>query len=351
LLSVPFSFYPVRMRASEIAELVGGKFEGKSDPEITGVAAVDRAAAHELTFVAHAKYAAYLQQARAGALLVSEALVPTATVTIPRIVVKDVHGALSKVLAHFHPESHPEPGVHPTVVIGAGVTLGADVVIEPYVVIGARTRVGDRVRIGAHSVIDEDCELGEDVRLHAQVTLYSKVKLGKRTIIHSGTRLGSDGFGYTLVDGRHQKVPQVGGVVIGDDVEIGANCTVDRGSVGATEIGNGVKIDNLVHVGHNVRIGDLSIIVAQVGISGSTILGKGVTMAGQSGLPGHLHIGDGATIAAKSAPFGDVPAGEVYTGFPARPHKEFLRAQSALYKLQDLIKRVRALERGERTKE
>jgi UDP-3-O-[3-hydroxymyristoyl] glucosamine N-acyltransferase len=338
------------MRASEIARLVGGEFQGASDPEITGVAAIDRATAHELTFVAHAKYAAYLQQARAGALLVTESLVPAQTTALPRIVVRDVHRALAKVLAHFHPETRPQPGVHPTAVIASGVVLGDDVVIEPFVVIGARTRIGDRARVGAHCVIDEDCELAEDVRLHPHVTLYSKVKLGKRTIIHSGTRLGSDGFGYTFVDGRHQKVPQVGGVVIGDEVEIGANCTVDRGSVGATEIGNGVKIDNLVHVGHNVRIGDLSIIVAQVGISGSTVLGKGVTLAGQSGLPGHLHIGDGATLAAKSAPFGDVPAGEVYTGFPARPHKEFLRAQSALYKLHDLFKRVRALEqRGDKT--
>jgi UDP-3-O-[3-hydroxymyristoyl] glucosamine N-acyltransferase len=340
------------MKASEIARLVGGEFHGSSDPEITGVAAIDRAAGHELTFVAHAKYAAYLQRAQAGALLVTESLVPPGSTTLPRIIVKDVHRALAKVLEHFHPESKPEPCVHPTAVIASGVVLGADVVIEPYAVIGARTRIGDRTRIGAHSVIEEDCELGEDVRLHAHVTMYSKVKLGRRTIIHSGTRLGSDGFGYTFEDGKHKKVPQVGGVVIGDDVEIGANCTVDRGSVGATEIGNGVKIDNLVHVGHNVRIGDLSIIVAQVGISGSTVLGKGVTLAGQSGLPGHLHIGDGATLAAKSAPFGDVPPGEVYTGFPARPHKEFLRAQSALYKLHDLFKRVRALERrGESTKE
>ena len=334
------------MRASEIAALVGGSFEGAGDPEITGVAAIDRAAAHELTFVAHAKYAAYLQQSRAGALLVTDALVPRDATALPRIVVQDVHRALAKVLEHFHPEAPPVAGVHATAVIGDDVVLGKDVVIEPYAVVGARTRLGERARVGAHTVIGEDCELDDDVRLHAHVTLYSKVKLGKRCIIHSGVRLGSDGFGYTFVDGKHRKVPQVGGVVIGDDVEIGANSTVDRGSVGATEIGNGVKIDNLVHVGHNARIGDLSIIVAQSGISGSTVLGKGVTMAGQSGLPGHLHIGDGATIAAKSAPIGDVPAGEVYTGFPARPHKEFLRAQSALYKLHELIKRVRVLEKN-----
>ena len=337
------------MKASEIAALVGGAFEGVTDPEISGVAAIDRAGAEDLTFVAHPKYAAYLPQARAGALLVSQELVARADAALPRIVVKDVHRALAQVLAHFHPEPRPPAGVHATAVIGEGVALGDDVVIEAYAVIGARTRIGDRAWIGSHTVVGEDCVLADDIRLHAHVTLYSKVTMGERCIIHSGARIGSDGFGYTFVNGQHRKVPQVGGVVIGNDVEIGANTTVDRGSVGPTEIGNGVKIDNLVHVAHNVRIGDLSVIVAQVGISGSTVLGKGVTMAGQSGLPGHLHIGDGATIGAKSAPIGDVPAGATYTGFPAVPHREFLRAQGALLKLHELQKRVRALEQDQQS--
>lgn len=333
------------MKASDIAKLVDGSFDGAKDPDITGVAAIDRAGSNELSFIAHAKYAAYLPQARAGAVLVTDALVPSGSTELPRIVVSDVHRAVARLLEHFYPETPPVPGVHATAVIGEGVVLGTDVVIDPYVVIGARTRLGDRVRVGAHTVIGEDCAFADDVRLHAHVTTYSKVVVGRRSIIHSGARLGTDGFGYTFVDGQHHKVPQVGGVLIGDDVEIGANCTVDRGSVGSTEIGNGVKIDNLVHIGHNARVGDLSIIVAQVGISGSTVLGQGVTLAGQSGLPGHLHIGDGATVGAKSAPIGDVPAGAVYTGFPARPHKEFLRAQGALYKLHELFKRVRALEK------
>jgi UDP-3-O-[3-hydroxymyristoyl] glucosamine N-acyltransferase len=333
------------MRASEIARLVGGRFEGAHDPEITDVAAVDRAGENELTFVAHAKYAAYLDQSRAGAVLITEALASHAESTRARIVVNDAHRAIAQVLAHFHPETRPAPGVHPTAVIGTGCQLADDVIVEAYVVIGERVRLGSGAWIGAHCVIGADCAVGENTRLHPQVTLYSKVELGARCIIHSGTRLGSDGFGYTFVNGEHQKVPQVGGVLVGNDVEIGANSTVDRGSVGATEIGNGVKIDNLVHVGHNVRIGNLSIIVAQVGISGSTVLGKGVTLAGQAGLPGHLHIGDGATIAGKSVPFGDVPAGATYTGFPARPHREFLRAQGALLKLHELIKRVSRLEK------
>ncbi len=332
------------MKASEIARLVGGRLEGAHDPEIGGVAAVDRAGGNELTFIAHAKYAAYLERSQAGAVLVTEAFVERAG-DRPRIVVRDVHRALGQLLAHFHPEARPTAGVHPTAVIGAGSELGEDIIVEPYAVIGERVRIGSGAWIGAHAVIAANCAIGEGTRLYPHVTLYSNVELGSRCIIHSGTRLGSDGFGYTFVEGRHEKVPQVGGVIIGNDVEMGANCTVDRGSVGPTEIGNGVKIDNLVHIGHNVRIGDLSIIVAQVGISGSTVIGKGVTLAGQAGLPGHLHIGDGATIAAKSAPFGDVPAGATYSGFPARPHREFLRAQSGLLKLHDLMKRVSKLEK------
>ena len=336
------------MRASQIAELVGGAFEGATDPEITGVAPLDRASADELSFVAHAKYLPYLQQSKAAAILATESLIPRGSTQLPRIVVGDVHAALAVILGHLYPQRLAPAGVHPTAVIGAGVDIADDVAIGPYCVIGANTRIGKGVRIGAHSVIGDDCELGEDVVLHAQVTLYSNVKMGARSIAHSGARLGTDGFGYTFVDGQHMKVPQVGGVIIGSDVEIGSNTCIDRGSVGPTEIGNGVKIDNLVHIAHNVRVGDLSIIVAQVGISGSTTIGKGVTLAGQAGLQGHIEVGDGAIIGGQAGVFGDVPAGAVYSGYPARPHKEALRAQAAMFKLPELLKRMRAQERADK---
>ena len=339
------------MKASEIARLVDGRFEGDDDPEISDVAAIDRAGPNELTFVAHAKYAAYLERSQAGAVLVAEAMAERAQTARPRIVVKDVHRAVAQLLAKLHPEPRPAAGVHPTAVIGAGTELADDVIVEPYVVIGERVRIGAGAWLGAHTVIANDCRIGDGTRTYPHVTLYSKVQLGARCIIHSGVRIGSDGFGYTFVDGQHRKVPQVGGVIIGNDVEIGANCTIDRGSVGPTEIGNGVKIDNLVHIGHNVRVGDLSVIVAQVGASGSTVIGKGVTLAGQAGVPGHLNIGDRATIAAKSAPFGDVPAGATVGGFPAIPHKDFLRTQAALLKLPELLKRVRMLEKQAKSAE
>jgi UDP-3-O-[3-hydroxymyristoyl] glucosamine N-acyltransferase len=195
-------------------------------------------------------------------------------------------------------------------------------------------------------VVGAGCRIGDDAELHPHVTLYPGVEIGARTILHSGVRLGVDGFGYVWADGAHRKIPQVGGCVVGDDVEIGANSTVDRGSVGATEIGNGVKIDNLVHLGHNVRVGEHTVIIAQVGVSGSTRVGKRVTLAGQVGTAGHIEIGDGATVAGQAGVFGDVPAGQVYSGYPARPHREALRAQASLFRLPELVKRLKAVERA-----
>jgi UDP-3-O-[3-hydroxymyristoyl] glucosamine N-acyltransferase len=220
------------------------------------------------------------------------------------------------------------------------------VAIGPYVVLGDGCTVGARARIAAHCVIGERCTLGDDVVLHPHVALYAGVRVGDRSILHAGVRVGVDGFGYAFVDGTHRKVPQIGRCVIGADVEIGANTTIDRGSVGATEIGDDVKIDNLVHIAHNVRVGAHSIIVAQVGIAGSTTVGRGVTLAGQAGIPGHVTIGDGATVAAQAGVFGDVPAGAVYSGYPARPHKESLRASAAVARVPGLVRRIRALERA-----
>jgi UDP-3-O-[3-hydroxymyristoyl] glucosamine N-acyltransferase len=334
------------VKASEIAELVEGVLEGGADPELTGVAPLDRACQTDLTFLAHPRYLTYVPGTEAGAILVTDVLAERAPASLPRIVVGDVHRALAAVLPRFHPEPEAPPGVHPTAVIGRGTTLGEGVGVGPYVVLGEGVEIGPRARIGAHAVIGDGCVLGADVVLHPHVTLYRRVSVGARSILHAGVRVGVDGFGYVWVDGRHCKVPQVGRCVIGEDVEIGANTTIDRGSVGATEIAAGVKIDNLVHIGHNVRIGAHSVIVAQVGIAGSTTIGRGVTLAGQAGIPGHLTIGDGATIAAQAGVFGDVPAGATFSGYPARPHKESLRAQAQLARLPRLMQRLRALERS-----
>lgn len=334
------------MKASEIALLVGGTLEGGHDPELRGVAPLERAAGEELTFLASARYLPYLDACRGGALLVEAALADRGRTTMPRIVVRDVHKALALVLSALYPERRPEAGIHPTAVIGREARIGADATIGAYAVLGDGVTVGARSRVGAHVVVGDGCVLGEDVVLHPQVTLYPGVVVGARSVLHSGVRAGVDGFGYVFVDGQHRKVPQVGGCVIGADVEIGANTTIDRGSVGTTEIGDDVKIDNLVQLGHNVRVGAHTVIVAQVGVSGSTTIGVGVTLAGQAGIQGHIEIGDGATIGGQAGVLGDVPAGAVYSGYPARPHREALRAQASLFQLPKLIKRLRALERA-----
>jgi len=334
------------VKASEIATLVGGKLVGDTDPEITGVSPLDRAGPSELSLLAQARYLPYFRGTRAGAVLLTSENVGEPGYDGARIVVPDVHRALAIVLPHLYPEKRPAPGIHPTAVIAESAVLGDGVTVGPYAVIGDGARLGERVRVGAHVVIGAGCELGDDVVLHPHVTLYDGVRIGARTIVHSGARIGVDGFGYVFVDGMHRKVPQVGGCEIGADVEIGANTTIDRGSIGSTQVGYNVKIDNLVHLAHNVKVGDRSILVAQVGVAGSSVLGAGVTLGGQVGVSGHVEIGPGATLAAQAGVFGDLPGGVVYSGYPARPHKESLRAQANLFRLPRLIKRIEALERA-----
>ncbi len=334
------------MKASEIAALVEGTFEGGTDPEITGVSPLDRAGSSELSFLANARYLPYFRGSGAGAVLLTAAHATEPGYDGGRIVVRDVHRALARLLPLLYPAPAPEPGVHPTAVIDESAVLGSGVTVGPYAVIGRSVHLGDDVQIGAHTVVGEGCDLAAGVVLHSQVTLYPGVRIGARSIVHSGTRLGVDGFGYVFTEGMHRKVPQVGGCNIGSDVEIGANTTIDRGSIGFTEIGDNVKIDNMVHIGHNVRVGDRSLLVAQVGVAGSSIIGSGVTLGGQVGVSGHLTIGDGATLAAQAGVFGDLPGGAVYSGYPARPHKESLRAQAGVFRLPRLIRRIQALEKA-----
>jgi UDP-3-O-[3-hydroxymyristoyl] glucosamine N-acyltransferase len=331
------------LTALDIAAAVGGELRGDGSVEVDAVAALDRAGPRDLSFLASAKYAPLFEHSRAGVVLVAPAVADAPGPAPARILVANPHDALLGVLPTLYRTPPREPGVHATARIGRGVVLGADVTIGPYAVVEDGASLGDRAWLETHAVVGRGVRVGDDARLYPHVTLYSGSSLGDRVIVHAGARIGSDGFGYVFADGAHQKIPHVGRCIIENDVEIGANTTIDRGSVDDTVIGAGTKIDNLVHIAHNVRIGRLCLIMAQVGIAGSVRVGDGAVLAGQVGVSGHHTIGARATLAAQAGVFGDIPAGETWSGYPARPHRESLRAHAAVFKLAGIIKQLEKL--------
>jgi len=329
--------------AEAIAALVSGELVGDGKTVVSGVAPLDRARESELSILSSAKYAPMLARTKAGVVLIDPEFRDVPGQPRVRIIVEQPLEKLLSLLPRLYPESPPVPGVAATARIGKGAVIGEKVSIGDYAVVGPRVRLADGVTIGAHCVIGADASIGERSRLLPGVTIYPGATLGARTIVHSGARIGCDGFGYVFRDGAHNKIPHVGRCVVGDDVEIGANSTIDRGSIDDTVVGNGTKIDNLVHIAHNVRIGEKCLLMAQVGVAGSVIVGDGAILAGQAGISGHLSIGPGARIAAQAGVFGDVPAGESWSGYPARPHRESLRASAALFKLAGMMRRLEKL--------
>jgi UDP-3-O-[3-hydroxymyristoyl] glucosamine N-acyltransferase len=321
------------LTAHDIATLVGGRVEGDAGAVVHGIAPLDRAQENQLSFLAIAKYAASFASSNAGVVLISPELAASPGKPRARIVVDRPQEAMLAVLPRFHSAPTRIPDIHATARIGRGVSIGARVTIGPNVVVGDDVFLGDDCWLEAGCVVGQRTHIGASVHLYPTVTIYHDVRVGDRTIVHAGARIGSDGFGYVFRDNAHVKIPHAGGCIIGEDVEIGANATIDRGSVDDTVVGSGTKIDNLVHIGHNVRIGRLCLIMAQAGIAGSVRVEDGAILAGQVGLAGHITIGRGARVGAQAGVFGDVPAGETWSGYPARPHKESLRAQGVLFKL------------------
>ena len=244
----------------------------------------------------------------------------------------------------FHAPEHPSSGISPLAALGEETRLGRDVFIGPFVVTGRRCRVADRAALMPGVVLGDDVHVGEDSLIHPGVVVYSRSRLGARVIVHAGSVIGSDGFGYAEQGGARAKIPQVGNVVVEDDVEIGACVTIDRGTFGSTVVGRGTKIDNLVQIGHNVTIGEGSILVAQSGVAGSTRLGRAVVLAGQAGAAGHLTLGDGSIVGAKSAVLQDLAPGSFVVGHPAVDHHEWKRCQAALRRLPELLRAVARLE-------
>jgi UDP-3-O-[3-hydroxymyristoyl] glucosamine N-acyltransferase len=329
-----------------LADHVGGAILGDgAERVVTGISDLRSAQPDQVSFLGNAKYEPDAKVSRAAAILVSAK--DSAKFSFTRIVVESPSAAFGKISALFAPPPiRDEPGIHPTAVVAPDAIIGEGASIQAHAVISAGVRIGSRAVIGPNSFVGEQTVIGDDTRLYPLVTIRERSVIGSRVIIHSGTVIGSDGFGYDFDPkiGRHVKIAHTGYVQIDDDAEIGANTTVDRGRFGRTHIGEGVKIDNLVQIAHNVIIGAHSIVVSQTGISGSTSLGRYVTLAGQVGLAGHLTVGDRATITAQSGLNKDVPAGAVLAGHHAMPIRESLKVEALTRRLPELVERLKALE-------
>jgi UDP-3-O-[3-hydroxymyristoyl] glucosamine N-acyltransferase len=333
---------PEALTLGELAEALGARLIGDPEAAIRGVAPLAEAAADEITFLANPRYRKDLEATGAAAVLLAE---PVEGLKAAQLVVADPYAAYARVMQRLFGTRRAAPGVSPDARIdpaarvGAEAHVGAFVTVGPDAVVGARATLHPGVHVGA------GCRLGDDVVLHPNVVVRDGCRLGHRVIVHAGTVIGSDGFGFATEGGVHHKIPHVGIVVVEDDVEIGANVTIDRAVLGETVIGAGAKLDNLVQVAHNVRVGPGSLIAAQSGISGSTTLGRYVVLAGQTGVAGHLTVGDGARVAGKAGVTKDVPGGETVSGFPAAPHRAQLKAQAAAARLPELRERLARLER------
>ncbi len=344
---------PRAFRLEEISRAVGGTLVGGGDALITGVSNLDEAGAGDLAYIASDRFVAAARSAGAAAYVVGR---PIPDLQRPQIVVPHPAYAFARAVQQFFTAPYRSRGIAAQVVQGAEVHIGPDPSIWPQVTLGDRVSIGARVTLYPGVFIGDDAVVGDDSILYPNVTVREQCVIGRRVIIHSGTVIGSDGFGFVQHEGRHQKIPQVGIVVIEDDVELGANVTVDRATFGRTVVCRGTKVDNLVQVAHNVVVGEDCILVAQVGIAGSTTLGRHVMVGGQAGLSDHLQIGDRAMIAARSGVNRNVPPGQIVSGAPVMPHEVWVKSQAVIPRLpelrrqvRELEQRVRALEKAQRT--
>ncbi len=334
----------------EIAEFIGARLVGDGDTLIEEIKGIDEAGPGDLTFIANPKYRSKLETTRASAVLVDNHIEKAAP---SLLIVQDPYAALARVLDLVYPQVQADPGIHPRAHVEPEADISDRAVVYPNVYVGRHAKIGSRAVLYPGVFVGDGAEVGEDTVLHPNVVVHTRCIIGRRVILHAGVVIGGDGFGFANPGVENLKVPQVGIVQIDDDVEIGANTTVDRGTLGKTWIQHGVKIDNLVQVAHNVVIGENSIIVAQVGISGSTKIGKSVILAGQVGLVGHIEIGDGVMVGAQSGVAEDIQPGQLVSGSPALPHRKWLRIQTIIAKLPEirstirsLVKRVEELEKS-----
>jgi UDP-3-O-[3-hydroxymyristoyl] glucosamine N-acyltransferase len=332
------------MTLGELARALGATLEGGAeDLEVTGVASIEDATPGTLTFVADRRHESRLASTPAAAVLLAhdgpKAPLPVLRVAHPYLAFVDA-------MELFHPPQRPAPGIHATAVIAATAVLGPDAMVGPHAVIGDGVVIGRAAVLHAQVTIYRDVRIGDEFTAHAGTVVREGVRIGDRVTVHAGAVIGSDGFGFVPRADGHRKIPQLGTVIVEDDVEIGANATVDRATLGATRIGRGSKIDNLVMIGHGCQLGPGCLLAAQVGLAGGTRLGAGVMLGGQVGASGHLAIGDGAQVAAQSGVHRDIPAGAVYGGYPALEISRWRRASTALPRLPALFRRLRRVERA-----
>jgi len=332
----------MQLTLGQIARLVGGTVKGDETTIINDVAEIQHAQPGAISFLGNPKYAKYLATTGASAIIVEESYIGS----FPNLIlVKNPNLAFSVVLAHFRPELPlPAPQIHPTAVVASDAHLGEHVYLGPHAVVESGAHIGDNVTIFPNCYIGREVSIGSGTVIFANVSIYHKCVIGSNVRIHSGVVIGSDGFGYVRVKDGIEKIPQAGRVVIHDDVEIGANSTIDRGTIGDTVIGRGTKLDNLVQIAHNVHVGEYCFFAAQVGIAGSTTIEDGASVGGQVGIAGHLHIGPGIMITAQSGVSKDFPGGMVLMGSPAQDHKKAAQEFAHIRSLPEIKERLKKLE-------
>jgi UDP-3-O-[3-hydroxymyristoyl] glucosamine N-acyltransferase len=328
------------MLLSEIARHTGGALHGE-DREITGASTIEEAALSDITFLANPKYKEKASACQAGGIIVGELL----ELPLSQILTPNPYLSFAQVVELLSPEKKHEPGVSVLAYVHPDAVVDPSATVYPFATVGEKAEVGAGCVVHSGCVIGDEAVIGEGTTLYPNVVIYHRCRVGRHCILHSGVVIGSDGFGFAWDGTRHVKIPQKGIVILGDHVEIGSNCSIDRAALTATRIGDDVKMDNLIQIGHNVVVGDHSIIVAQAGIAGSSRLGTGVTLAAQAGVAGHITVGDGCVAAARAGLIQDLPAGKVVSGYPAMDHRQWLRVQQIIKDLPKLLKRVRELER------
>jgi UDP-3-O-[3-hydroxymyristoyl] glucosamine N-acyltransferase len=336
------SFAPKTISLADISELVQGNVKGNPQVEIGGVAPFEKACAQDISLAAETQFLNRIGESNAGALIVP---MTCESEQGNLVLVENPKAAFAKVMAYFYPQAKPSASISDRADIGENVSMGVDVQIGPFVSIGKQVTLGHRVRLHPGVVLGDDVTVGNDVVLEPNVVIMARCHIGNRVLIHAGTIIGTDGYGFAPEGETYLKIAQTGNVVIGNDVEIGANNTIDRATFGSTRIGNGVKTDNLVHVAHNVKVGDNTLLIAQVGIAGSVTIGKHSILAGQSAVVPHVTIGNNVMVGPQSGIAKSIPDNQVVTGSPGMPHRTFLKVQRIIQSLPDLRKRILHLEK------